>query len=106
MKNLFSRKNGVSSFENEMFPSQKKMSHRYRKNFRQLHVHRFFHHRPLQFPVPLKIAKRTLGKTSFQARTASSLLFFPCRFLSSLIVLFTDHARPLESLNRQEELIM
>ena len=53
----------------------------YRKNFRQIHVHSFFItivYNPLP---PLKILNRTQGTTPFQARTASPLFFFSCRFL-------------------------
>ena len=46
-------------------------------------------------PCPTK----TLGRISFQPIAASSLFFFSCRFLTSLVVLFTDYTKPLESLN-------
>ena len=43
---------------------------------------------------------RTLEKIPSQARTASSMFCFSCRFLLGLGVLVTDHTKPLERLNR------
>ena len=43
---------------------------------------------------------RTLEKIPSQARTASSMFCFSCRFLLRLVVLVTDHTKPLERLNR------
>ena len=57
--------------------------------------------------VPLlKISNRTLGKIPSQARTASSMFFFSYRFLLRLVVLVTDHTKPLESLNRGDRVVV
>ena len=45
-------------------------------------------------------SERTLEKIPSQARTASSKFCFSCRFLLRLVVLVTDHTKPLERLNR------
>ena len=53
--------------------------------------------------IPLKISDRTLEKIPSQARTASSVFCFSCRFLLRLVVLVTSHTKPLESLNRGDK---
>ena len=99
MKSLFSRKNGAFSFKEGMFPSQKgysveKMSASY------MCSGSFSSSTLSTVPPPArKISNRTLEKIPSQARTASSM-FFSCRFLLRLVVLVTDHTKPLESLNR------
>ena len=43
---------------------------------------------------------RTLERIPSEARTASSMFCFSCRFLLRLVVLVTDYTKPLERLNR------
>ena len=76
-----------------------------RKNFGQLHVLRIFSSSLSTVP-PLKISDTTLEKISSQARTASPMFFFSCRFLLRLVVLITDHTKPLESLNRGDRVVV
>ena len=107
MKSLFSRKNGVFSFGEGMFPSQKGCS--VEKNSASYECLGFFHHHCLQSPPPpppLKISNRTLEKIPSQARIASSMFFFSCRFLLRLVVLVTDHTKSLESLNRGDRVVV
>ena len=56
--------------------------------------------------TPLKISDRTLEKIPSQVRTASSMFCFSCRFLLRLVVLVTDHTKPLESLNRGDRVVV
>ena len=77
----------------------------YRKNSGQLHVLRIFFI-IIVYSTPLKISDRTLGKIPSQARTAASMFCFSCRFLLTLVVLVTDHTKPLESLNRGDRVVV
>ena len=47
---------------------------------------------------------RTLEKIPSQAKTASSMFCFSCRFLLRLVVVVTDHTKPLERLNRGDRI--
>ena len=106
MKSLFSRKNWAFFFEEGMFPSQKGCSV---ENISASYVCLgFFYHHYLQSSPPppkKKISNRTLEKIPSQARTASSMFFFFCRFLLRLVVLVTDHTKPLEDLNRGDRVV-
>ena len=86
-----------------MFPSQKGCS--IKKKFGQLHVLRIFFI-IIVYSTPLKISDRNLEKIPSQARTASSMFCFSCRFLLRLVVLVTDHTKPLESLNRGNRVVI
>ena len=103
MKSLFTRKNGAFSFEEGMFPSQNGCS--VEKLWASYMCLGFFSSSLSTVP-PLKISIRTLEKIPSQARTASSMFFFSCRFLLRLVVLVTDHTKPLESLNRFDRVVV
>ena len=102
MKSLFSRKNGVFSFEEGMFPSQKGCSTE--KISASYMCLGFCRHHCLQYPT--KISDRTLEKIPSQDRTASSVFCFSCRFLLRLVVLVTNHTKALESLNRGDRVVL
>ena len=99
MKSLFSRKNGVFSFEEAMFPSQKGRS--IEKISASYMCLGFFSLSLSKVP-----SDRTLEKIPSQARTASSMFCFSCRFLLRLVVLVTYHTKPLESLNRGDRVVV
>ena len=102
MKRLCSCKNGVFSFEEGMFLPPKGCSiEKIPASYMYLG---FYHHHCLQYPT--KISDRTLEKIPSQARTASSVFCFSCRFLLRLVVLVTDHTKPLKSLNRGDRVVV
>ena len=105
MKRALSHKNGVLSCEEGIFPFQKgcgieKISVSYL-------CMGFFIIIYYSLLLPLEIPKRTIRNTPFQARTAFLLFFYSCQswWFDSQI---TDKPveSPLESLYRQEELII
>ena len=107
MNSLFSRKNGTFSFEEGMFPSQKGCSvEKISASYMRLG---FFSSSLSTAPPPppqLKIPNRTLEKIPSQDRAVSSMFFFSCRSLLRLVVLVTDHTKPLGSLNRGDRVVV
>ena len=103
MKSLFSHKNEVFSFEERMFPSQRGCSgEKISASYMCLGLFLII----TVYSPPLKVSDRTLDIIPSQARTASSMFFFSCRFLLRLLVLVTDHTKPLlESLNRGDRVV-
>ena len=103
MKSMFSHKNGVFSFEGGMFPSQKGCSVEKISASYMCLGHFFI---ITVYSPPLKVSDRTLEKIPSQARTASSMFFVSWWFLLRLVVLVTDHTKPLESLNRGDRVVV
>ena len=104
-KVCFPSKMGCSPLKKGMFPSQKRCS--VDKISASYMCLGFFSSSLSTISIhPLKISDRTLEKIPCQARTASLMFFFSCQFLLRLVVLVTDHTRPLESLNKGDRVVV
>ena len=94
IKRLFSHKNRIFSLEKGMLPFL--IGRGIEKISASYICISFFIIIIIYNPSPLlKIPNRIPAKTPFQARTTSSLFFFSCRFLLTLVVLFTVRTKPI-----------